>query len=376
MTADLAARARARHHGRAIAVAAPIAAVGVTTGILVGVLGLRPAPAASVAQAPSSTAAVTRTDIVNTLQVSGSLSYAGSYTIVNQAQGTAYTWLPAAGHIIERGHALYEVDGVPVTLFYGARPAWRALSEGVTPGPDVRQLDRNLIALGYGANLTVSDWYTWQTAYAVERWQQATGLPVTGTVPLGQVAFASGALRVTSITPTLGSTAQSGTTVLGATSSAPVVTALLPVTQEYLVRPGDSVTVTLPDGVTTVPGTVTAVSSVATTNPGGRSNGSGNTPDAVPTTIQLTRPQAAGTLDQAPVTVNIVSGKARNALAVPISALVALADGGYAVQVMTGAGAHPTGHLVPVRTGLFSNTLVQVTGPGLAAGQKVEVPSS
>jgi len=327
-------------------------------------------------------------DIVNTIQLSGSLSYAGSYAIINQAPGTAYTRLPATGAIIHRGQALYEVDGVPVTLFYGTRPAWRALYEGVTPGPDVAQLDRNLIALGYGANLTVSNCYTWQTAYAVELWQQARRLPATGTVPLGQLAFAPGPVRVTIVAPSLGSPPQPGTTVLAATSSAPVITAQLPVTQEYLVRSGDSVMVTLPDGVTTAPGRVTSISSVATASGGGNSpqggpsaapssgDGSGGNPPTVAMTVQLTHFRSAGALDQAPVTVNVTSAHARNVLAVPISALVALAGGGYAVQVMTGTGAHATGHLVPVHTGLFSNTLVQVSGPGLAVGQRVEVPST
>ena len=194
----------------------------------------------------------------------------GSYTVVNQAAGTAYTALPAAGAVVRRGHGLYEVDGTPVTLFYGARPQWRTLSEGIVPGPDVAQLERNLIALGYGRDLTVSDYYTAATTYAVELWQQAAGLPVTGTVPLGQVAFAPGPLRVAGVRPSLGSPPQPGSPVLTATSVVPVVTARLPVSQEYLVRPGDQVTVTLPDGVTTTAGVVTAVSSVATAGSSGQ----------------------------------------------------------------------------------------------------------
>jgi hypothetical protein len=62
-------------------------------------------------------------------------------------------------------------------------------------------------------------------------------------------------------------------------------------------------------------------------------------------------------------------------LAVTVSALVALAGGGYAVEVMHGSGATATGRLVAVWTGLFSATLVQVSGPGIAAGQRVEVPA-
>ena len=97
------------------------------------------------------TARVVRTDLVNTIQVGGSLAYAGSFTVVDQLQGTAYTALPPPGQVVRRGQRLYEVDGHPVILFYGARPAWRDLSSGVAGGPDVAQLDANLIALGYAS---------------------------------------------------------------------------------------------------------------------------------------------------------------------------------------------------------------------------------
>ncbi len=67
-------------------------------------------------------------------------------------------------------------------------------------------------------------------------------------------------------------------------------------------------------------------------------------------TVRLTRPAATGHLDEAPVTVNIVSAQARDVLAAPVSALVALTGGGYAVEVVHGSG----GHLVAVQTGLFA----------------------
>jgi hypothetical protein len=376
-------------------VALPVLAAGLTAGTLLGVNALHQPRSADAAATPTGTAPVVRTNLTNTVQVAGSLSYAGSYSVVNQTAGTAYTALPAVGAIIRRGQRAYEVDGAPVTLLYGVRPEWRMLSEGVLPGPDIAQLDRNLIALGYGTYLTVSDYFTGATAYAVELWQQATGLPVTGTVPLGEIVFAPGPLRITSVTPSLGSPPQPGSAVLTATSSVPVVTAQLPVTQEYLVRPGNQVTVTLPDGVTTTPGIVTAISSVATTAPGAQGDGaspgppasggsgsggsgtggSGGGQDTVAMTVRLVHPAAAGNLDQAPVSVNVVAAQARDVLAVPVSALVALAGGGYAVEVVHGSGSHATRQLVPVQTGLFSNTLVQVSGPGLTAGLEVEVPS-
>ena len=375
MTAD---RAAGRSRRRAGLAAAPIVLAAVAAGIALGGPAWRPGHQAAAAAVAAGSAPVVRADLTTTVQVSGSLGYAGSYTIVNQAPGTAFTVLPAAGATIRRGQALYEVDGAPVSLFYGARPEWRALSPGVAAGRDVAQLDRNLIALGYGAGLAVSDCFTSATAYAVERWQAARGLPVTGTVPLGQVAYAPGPLRVTAVTPALGSPAQPGASVLTATSPAPVVLAMVPVSQEYLVRAGDDVTVTLPDGVTTTPGIVTSVSPVASAgsgssvSPGGQATAAGGGQATVPVTVRLVRTAAAGHLDQAPVTVSIVSARARDVLAVPVSALVALAGGGYAVEVVDG----PARHLVAVRTGLFSQTLVQVSGPGLAAGQRVEVPSS
>jgi hypothetical protein len=365
--------------------------LGGATGGLAMTLAGRPAAAAGNVTRLT-TVPVVRTGLVNTVQVSGSLGYAGSVTVVNQTAGTAYTALPPPGQVVRRGGRLYEVDGSPVFLLYGGRPEWRALAAGVTPGPDVAQLDRNLIALGYAsaATLTVSHSYTGATAYAVARWQEAAGLPVTGTVPLGQVVYAPGALRVSAVPAGLGGPAAAGGTVLAATSDRPVVTAQLPVSQEYLVRRGDRVTVTLPDGTTTTPGVVTSVSAVAASAggggaasgssaepssgpPGSGSSGGGGSgsSDTVPVTVRLAHPRLAGHLDQAPVTVNIVSARARNVLAVPVNALVALAGGGYAVQVVQGHAAH----LTAVRTGLFGSTLVQVSGSGLQPGVRVEVPA-
>jgi peptidoglycan hydrolase-like protein with peptidoglycan-binding domain len=375
---------RRRLRKRAGLVAAPLIVAATATGIFLGVPRLRDAhPAASADTVPVSTARVVRTDITNTTQVGGSLSYSGSYTLVNETQGTAYTWLPQAGAVVRRGQRLYEVDGVPVALFYGARPEWRALSAGVTPGADVKQLDANLIALGYGNGLTVSDYFTPATAYAVATWQNAAGLPVTGTVPLGEISYAPGPLRITGATPSLGSAPQPGASVLTATSPVQVVVAALPVTQEYLVKTGDRVTVTMPDGVTTTPGVISLMSPVATqdggssgglapgssTAPGG---GTASSPPTVQMTVRLIHAGVAGNLDQAPVTVNVVTAQARDVLAVPINALVALAGGGYAVEVVNGAARR----LVAVQAGLFSDTMVQVTAAGLAAGMQVEVPSS
>jgi hypothetical protein len=91
--------------------------------------------------------------------------------------------------------------------------------------------------------------------------------------------------------------------------------------------------------------------------------------------VTFSDPAATGTWDQAPVQVGITTASVRGALTVPVAALLAQSGGGYAVEVV---GAGERNHLVAVSLGLFDDAegLVQVTGSGLAAGQKVVVPST
>jgi hypothetical protein len=162
--------------------------------------------------------------------------------------------------------------------------------------------------------------------------------------------------------------------LLTVTGTDRIVDLSLPVSQEYLLKAGDPVAVTMPDGTTTASGTVTAVSSVASASSGGSAPPSaGNGPLFVDATVALTDASVAGNLDRAPVAVNITDESVRGVLAVPINALVALAEGGYAVDVVN---ADHTSHLVSVHTGLFSDSLVEVSGAGLSAGTAVEVPAS
>ena len=303
--------------------------------------------------------------------------------------GTTYTALPQVGQVISQDEAVYDVSGLAVPLLYGSLSAYRAFQPGMSDGADVGQLTNDLIDLGYGAGLTQSDHFSSATAAAVERWQAALGLPATGSVLLGQVVFEPGPIRVTTVTPSVGQPVAAGT-ILDATSTTPIVTVDLDVTQEYLVKPGDAVTIVLPDGTTTVGGKVETVGTVATC-PGGNgsgtgsgapsdadqspceSSGSGNssTP-TVTVTITLDSTPPGATLDQAPVNVNITTDRADGVLAAPVNALLALSGGGFGVDVVTGK----TAHLVGVTTGLYSNSLVQVSGAGITTGTLVEVPSS
>jgi peptidoglycan hydrolase-like protein with peptidoglycan-binding domain len=163
-----------------------------------------------------------RRDLVARESVDGTLGYAGEAAVINRLAGTI-TWLPAEGDVIGRGGRLFEVDGEPVALMYGDVPAYRELASGVSDGPDVKQLEANLTALGFdaGGSLTVDAEFTSATTEAVAEWQESLDLDETGTVELGRVAFLAGARRVVSLSVALGADASSsgagvGTDVSGA----------------------------------------------------------------------------------------------------------------------------------------------------------------
>ena len=339
----------------------------------------RPEPAAP-QSVPVSTAAVVKTNLATNVEISGTLQYTGPRTLSAQGAGTL-TARPRLGQVITRGHTLFEVDGRPVLLAYGTRPAWRPMSLGMTKGQDVRQLEQNLVALGFANShtLTVDTRFTVATRAAIKRWQKATGQPRTGVIELGQVIFAPGSARISNLPLQIGNPVQPGVPVLGITSTEVNVVAEVPADQTSLVKAGNRVTITLPNQ-STVPGRVLSISSVASAPAGpdsgtGSSGSNGSNGSDGPATIQavvgLTKPAAAGTLDQAPVTVNVVGESVSNAVVVPVTALVALADGGVAVYLRDGA----TRTLVAVTPGLHTDTQVQLIGGTVRVGQLVEVPA-
>jgi hypothetical protein len=367
------ARRRGRRRQVAVVMVLTVLAAGAGVAWAAGAFGSRgPSGTGRGAPAPATTR-VMREELSSQTPVNATLGYAGSYLVRGQGGGTL-TWLPAAGRVIGQGQVLYRVDnGVPVVLLYGPVPAWRALDEGLA-GADVSQLNHDLVALGYASSPDIGalgwDYFSWETQDGVQRMESALGFSSSpGTLPLGSVVFEPGALRVTDV---LGSLGDPGTgPVLGATSDRHLVTIPLSTAQESEVAAGDAVTVGLPDGASTAG----KVSSVGTVASGTGSNAT------IPVTVTLRHPSAAGTLDQAPVTVYITTASTPGpVLVVPVGALLAQvkgegeAGGGYAVEV---AGAGNTRRLVPVRVGIFNDNsgLVQVSG-ALTPGQHVVVPAT
>jgi peptidoglycan hydrolase-like protein with peptidoglycan-binding domain len=277
------------------------------------------------------------------------------------------TQLAAVGDIVAAGQPLYTLDGShPVVLLAGSTPTWRAMRPGMTDGADVRELEQNLSDLGFApadGGVTIDDHWDDATTAAVKAWQHALGVPETGTIELGQVVFEPGPLRVTTTSIDLGGTVAPGGAVLTGTTTNRIVSVDLDTVAQGNVKVGDPVDITLPDGITTTTGTVTSVGSVATAG----DNGANPT---IPVTITLDDPAATGVVDQAPVQVAITTATATDVLAVPVQALVALLEGGYAVEVATGT----TRAYVGVQLGLFANGWVEINGNGLEAGQTVVVP--
>jgi membrane fusion protein, multidrug efflux system len=360
---------RRRRVGRNLGV---VAAVGATAAAVASASGLGLGQKSndntkSSSSSPSATAAVTKQTLVDAQTETGELSYGSTTTVAARLSGTV-TALPAVGALLKSGQVLYQVDNKPVLLLRGNLPSYRELSSGVE-GADVEQFERNLRALGY-TGFTVDDEYTSNTAAAVEEWQEDLGLPETGKVDLGRVHYATGSVRVDSVSAALGDQVQSGTDVFVTSGSTRVVTVELEMSDRRLARKGATVKLTGPDG-RTVPGTVTAVDTIVDAGEEGNQGGGETDPTTkLEVTITPHDAKAFAGLDDAAVDVRFTASERKNVLTVPVAALLALPQGGYAVQIADGTNTR----LVPVETGMFASGRVEVTGDGLRPGTKVGIP--
>jgi multidrug efflux system membrane fusion protein len=349
--------------GRALKIVAGV--VAVASAGAAAVLAARPGggdDATAGDRLPPATTAITRQTLRESVEADGELGYGPTRTVAARRAGTV-TWLPDSGAQVTRGKPLHRIDDDPAVLMYGTVPAYRDLATG-DEGPDVAQLERNLVALGYDG-FTADDEYTGSTADAIEEWQEDNGLPETGVLKLGQVVFAGGPVRVDSLIAEVGLSAGPGRDLLTWTGTSKVITVRLDVTDGALAKSGAPATVTLPDGRRAA-GKVTEVATVIEPGSGA---------DAEPTTeveaqIALTDAKAAAGLGSAAVDVTFTAAERKDVLAVPVAALTAASGGGFAVEVVDGG----TTRRVPVRTGLFADGRVEITGDGLTEGMTVGVP--
>jgi peptidoglycan hydrolase-like protein with peptidoglycan-binding domain len=310
----------------------------------------------------TSTAEVARRDLAQTEAFDGTLAFADSRTVVTQSMGTV-TALAPEGSTRRRGQILYRVDQQPVVLLIGRAPAWRRLEEGIE-GRDVLQLERNLKKLGYDPG-TVDREFDSDTEEAVEDWQADLGVDETGAVEPGEILFSREPVLVGAHSASVGESVQPGTPILEISSSTQVVTVELELADRTLVARRDQVTVELPDE-SEIAGRIAGIGSVAqatTDEETGEETGS-----TVEVTIRLS--ERARGLTQAPVDVVVVTDSQEGVLAVPVTALVALLGGGYAVEVPNAQ----TTRLVQVEPGMYADGYVEIAEGDLSEGDTVVVP--
>jgi hypothetical protein len=337
---------------------------------------------------------VVRQDLSTSLSLSGTLGFGAPRPVAGRGEGIV-TWLPQPGAVIRRGQQVYRVDDRPVALFYGGMPLFRTLRERNTVGRDVRIVADNLRALGYtvgrqpragervypepvapaGVQPSASPparpvavrvrkgdgVLTGSLIAAIKRWQRDLRLPETGAIGAADVVVQVAAVRVNAVAVQPG--ADAAAQLMAVTPTAKVITVPVDPNEGSGIEAGEKVTVELPDGKS-APGKVTAVG----TQVAPAENGPADGPAQLTVTVAVDDPKAVQRIDAAEVTVSFAGETHRDVLAVPVTALLALSEGGYAVQL-------GSGQMVAVETGMFAKGLVEIKGAGLAEGTPVVTTS-
>ena len=271
-------------------------------------------------------------------------------------------------------------------LMYGPFPAWREFRLGMTRGEDVRYLEENLTALGFNTNqkFQIDQVFDEKTEEAIRQMQESYGLIVNGTLEPGDIVFAPGKSMieyispedapgkhttsseiVISITPmekTDTSIGRSGLTT-SSLSLQRVETQLL-VSDQDLIQTGSEVQIELPDE-TVVTGMITKIGKVAVVPTGNQAED-----PFFEVSIAITDSKDIIKWTGAPVIVSVTKTFAENVIAAPVSALLAILDGGYALEIKE----QDTTILIPVETGIYSDGWVEIAGPGLTDGLELVIP--
>lgn len=378
MTGEERARSSRSRRARAgIVVTVAVSAVAAAVALGAGAVGGSTADA--LADEPVSsvgTAAVTRETLVRSEKHKGTVGYGEPRKLGvgpsapadgdEGASGRTVTWLPEVGAVVDRGQQVWRTDDRPTIALFGQLPVYRELAVGVR-GPDVAQLKENLTALGFGG-FSADDRYTPATARAVRAWQKDTGMEESGRVGPEQVVVVGGAVRVASRAVEVGAAASSP--MLSVTDVQRAISFDIDPSKVTAPDVGARVSVVLPGGVR-APGTVSTVGTPVEAGDGGddgaAADGAGETKVSVG--VALDEPSLLDGLDAGRVDVELDVEERPDVLAVPVTALVALAEGGYALEV----GAEER-RLVPVTPGMFARGKVEVSGE-IAEGDEVVVPS-
>jgi len=333
-------------------------AVASSAGVVAFTRMATPPPVQASSTPAPSTAQVARKDLTDRIKVDGDLGNGQTREVTGRKPGTL-TKVPAPGSVIDRGGVLYEVDAIGIPLLLGGVPLYRELAEKVPTGDDVVQLQENLIALGYTEVGKADGKFGAGTTKAIKRWQKERKAEQTGKVAPGDVVVLPGPVRVSSVTAQLGAPADGP--VLMVTGTERLVTVELTDAQKRLAKQDAKVSVLYGEDKAT-PGTVREL--------GVKPSDDGKTSKAI-ATISLDDGALAATLEPGHVTVQFDGEQRKGVLAVPVQALLALREGGYALEVVDGE----TRKLLAVKTGMFAEGLVEVSGEGLVEGMRVVTTS-
>ena len=407
----------------------PLALLALLIGIVVGAGGLfflggdgDDSEAADAEPVDTTVVEAAQRDLQRFDEWAGTLQPGPTSSVGASGRGTL-TRTANEGTVIAAGDVVAEIDGTPVVALYGQVPQFRVINIEAEPGADIRQLEENLVALGFDPDgaVTVDDTFTTATADLVLAWEQSLGLTTPdGTVDAGQIAFVPGPSEVTSRTP-VGTQVNAGQQILGTVTvaesgfvaasvdedgqpieltlnlgdpvdgddiseGATVVEVLNDSTTAVVGRPlyrweaglgsiqlavdvdevsafelGRTLQVELPDGQL-VDASVTELSDVA------RSIQNGNqTTTVIDVTVQPDEP-IESIVSAGPVTIRVETDRTDGAVLVPASALIALAEGGHAVEV-DGRG------LIGVELGAFDDGWVEILDGAIDAGESVVVPT-
>lgn len=324
----------------------------IVAGVVAGRWTTPTAPVAD--RAAAVTAEVEHTTLVAQTRLHGQLSYGPPQPL---APSTGMiTRVPEVGQVIQRGEAVYEMEGSPVVLFAGPRPFWRELSVDSTDGEDVRQLQSNLRDLGFDPGRDDGR-FDWRTGQAVRAWQRSAGLPQTGVLsPTSVVVADAPSIRIAEVTARPGDAASSPATY---TTTELRATATLTTSQARRLPVGAPASIDLPDGTTTA-------ATVAAVDPGGDPSASDDderTPPGARFDIADHDAVTAAGAGEVRITVTHDDDE-EPTLVVPVHALIATADGGYAVERLVGDDVQRT----PVMIGRVAEARVQI----LASGDQIE----
>ena len=265
---------------------------------------------------------------------------------------------------------------------YGEHPAWRSFETGMSAGDDIYQLEQNLVSLGYDKDksILIDREFDENTHKAVEAMQSLMGVSVTGKLSFKDILFIPGptVVQYSSSHAELGAMIVTTNPVLGlipiekvieksgepeVTKSLQKVNSSIEVANQDLVGVGLSVSIELPDE-NIIAGTISDIGEIAVIPLGNQGE------PYLEIVIAIDEVESFPEWTGATVTVSVTKKLASDVLAAPVTSLLAVLGGGYAIEIIENGLTK----LVPVSVGLYADGYVEIDGDGIKEGTEVIVP--